>query len=297
MKPPEFRYVAARSIDEAIAALAKEGADAKVLAGGQSLAPMMNLRLAHPSLLVDVNRIPGLSEIRAEGGAVKIGALARHRAIETSPLVRERHPLLAAAATEVGHLAIRNRGTFGGSLAHNDPAAEFPMIALLLDATITVKGPNGPRRIAAKDFFVSIFTCSLEEAEIVTEVEIPDLPARTAWGFEELSRRPGDFAIAAVGATVTMKNGTCESARIAMAGVGPKPLRSPGAEKLLAGRTLDDDAVAKAAAAVRDDSDPTSDLQGSADYRRHVVEVLAARALRSACRRVGVASGASHGGA
>ena len=290
MKPPEFRYLAARSIDEAIAALAKEGADAKVLAGGQSLTPMMNFRLARPSLLVDLNRIPGLGEIRADRGGLKIGALVRHRAVETSPVVRERQPLLAAAATQVGHLAIRNRGTFGGSIAHNDPAAEFPMAALLLDAKITAKGPSGARTIAAKDFFVSMFTCALAAAEIVTEVEIPDLAASTGWGFEELSRRPGDFAIAAVCATVTVEDGICKAARIAMAGVGPKPLRAVRAEQVLAGAKLDDDVVAKAAAAARDDCDPTGDIQGSADYRRHLVETLAARALHTAWERSRVRS-------
>ena len=285
MKPPEFRYLAARSIDEAIEALAKEGADAKVLAGGQSLTPMLNFRLAHPSLLVDINRIPGLGEIRAEKGELKIGALTRHRAVETSPVVRERQPLLAAAATQVGHLAIRNRGTFGGSLAHNDPAAEFPMAALLLDAKITAKGKKGQRTIAAKDFFVTFLTSSLEDGEIVTEVEIPDLPAKTGWAFEELSRRPGDFALAAVCAVVTMKNGSCESARIAMAGVGPTARRASGAEKILAGQKLGDDVFGKAAAAAREDCDPTNDVHASADFRRHLVEVLTERALRTACER------------
>ena len=285
MKPPEFRYVAARTVDEAIEALAKEGSDAKILAGGQSLTPMLNFRLAHPSLLVDINRIAGLDEIRPEKGGLKIGALVRHRAVEMSSVVRERQPLLAAVATQVGHLAIRNRGTFGGSIAHNDPAAEFPMAALLLDAKITSKGKKGGRTIAAKDFFVTYLTTSLEDGEIVTEVEIPDLAAKTGWGFEELSRRPGDFAIAAVCATVTMKNGSCEAARIAMAGVGSKALRAPGAEKILAGQKLGDDVLKKAAAAARDDCDPTNDVHASADFRRHLVEVLTERALHTACER------------
>lgn len=285
MKPPEFRYVAARSIDEAIAALAKHDGDAKVLAGGQSLTPMLNFRLVHPSVLVDINRIPGLDGIQGGKGGLKIGALTRHRAIEVSPLVRERQPVLATAAAQVGHLAIRNRGTFGGSLAHNDPAAEFPMVALLLDAKITAKGASGERTIDAKDFFVSYLTSSLKEGEIVTAVEIPDLPPKTGWGFEELSRRLGDFAIAAVCTTVTLKEGKCASARISMAGVGPKALRGSSAEKILVGQKIDDEVLKKAAAAARNDCDPTNDLHASADFRRHLVGVLTERALRAACQR------------
>lgn len=285
MKPPEFRYVAARSVDEAIAALAKHDGDAKVLAGGQSLTPMMNFRLARPSTLVDINRVPGLDGIQGGKGGLKIGALTRHRAIEVSPLVRERQPVLAAAAAQVGHLAIRNRGTFGGSLAHNDPAAEFPMVALLLDAKITAKGASGERTIDAKDFFVGYLTSSLKEGEIVTAVEIADLPPNTGWGFEELSRRPGDFAIAAVCATVTLKGGQCASARVSMAGVGPKALRGSSAEKILTGQKIDDELLKNAAVAARNDCDPTNDIHASADFRRHLVGVLTERALRAACQR------------
>ena len=287
MKPPEFRYVAARSLDEAVAELKKHGGDAKVLAGGQSLAPMLNFRLVHPTALVDINRIKGLDGIQAAKGGLKIGALTRHRAIEVSPVVREHQPLLAAAASNVGHLAIRNRGTFGGSIAHNDPAAEFPMVALLLDAKIRAKGASGERTIDVKDFLVSFLTNSLKEGEIVTEIEIPDLPQNTGWGFEELSRRPGDFALAAVCAAVTLKDGKCAGARISMAGVGPKALRAASAEKILAGQKIGDDVLKKAAAAARDDADPSNDVHASADFRRHLVEVLTERALRAACERAG----------
>jgi CO/xanthine dehydrogenase FAD-binding subunit len=287
MKPPEFRYLAARSIDEAVAALAKQDGDAKVLAGGQSLTPMLNFRLVNPSLLVDINRIQGLDGIHASKDGLKIGALTRHRAIEASSIIRERQPLLAAAAAQVGHLAIRNRGTFGGSIAHNDPAAEFPMVALLLDAKIKAKGATGERSIAAKDFFVSYLATSLNEGEIVTEVEVPDLPAGTGWGFEELSRRLGDFAIAAVCAAVTLMDGQCSAARISMAGVGPKALRATSAEKILAGQKIGDELLNEAAAAARGDADPTNDVHASADFRRHLVEVLTKRALRAACERAG----------
>jgi carbon-monoxide dehydrogenase medium subunit len=285
MKPPAFRYVAARSIDEAIDVLAKNDGEAKVLAGGQSLTPMLNFRLARPEVLVDINRVPGLDAIEKSKTGLTIGALTRHRMIETSPLVRERQPLLAAAAKQVGHLAIRNRGTFGGSLAHNDPAAEFPMVALLLDARITAKGRSGERTIDAKDFFVGLLTSSLKPEEIVTSVEIPDLPRGTGWGFEELSRRPGDFAIAAVCVAVTLQSGTCSAARISMAGVGSTAVRASNAEKMLAGRKIDDALLKKVAAAAQGDCDPNGDVHASADFRRHLVGILAERALRSALDR------------
>lgn len=285
MKPPEFDYLAARTLDEAIAQLVKHDGDAKILAGGQSLTPMLNFRLLHPKMLVDINRIPGLEGIQAQKGGLKIGALTRHRAIEMSREVAERQPVLAAAAKQVGHLAIRNRGTFGGSIAHNDPAAEFPMIAMLLDATVKVKGPGGVRSITAKELFVSYLSTSLRDGEILTEVEIPDLPANTGWGFEELSRRLGDFAIAAVCATVTVKDQKCTGARIAMAGVGPTPIRSAAAESKLQGQKLTEDVIKAAAEAASGDSDPNNDVHASADFRRHLVGVLTGRALKSAWQR------------
>jgi carbon-monoxide dehydrogenase medium subunit len=237
--------------------------------------------------LVDINRIKGLDGIQAGKGGLRIGALTRHHAIEVSSVVRERQPLLAAAAAQVGHLAIRNRGTFGGSIAHNDPAAEFPMVALLLDAKIKAKGASGERSIDAKAFLGSFLANSLKEDEIVTEIEIPDLPQNTGWGFEELSRRHGDFALAAICAAVTLKDGKCAGARISMAGVGPKALRAASAEKILAGQKISDEVLKKAAAAARDDADPSNDVHASADFRRHLVEVLTERALRAACERAG----------
>ena len=286
MKPPPFDYARAESVDEAVALLARHDGGAKLLAGGQSLVPMLNFRLVHPSLLVDVNRIPGLAAIEEGDGALRIGALARHRQLEVSAAVARRFPVLRAAVRHVAHLAIRNRGTLGGSLAHADPAAELPMMALLLDATMEVSGPAGPRRIAAGEFFRSALATALGDAEMLVRIELPFLPAATGWGFEEVARRAGDFALAAAAATLTPgADGNVAEARIAVMGAHDTPLRVPAAEALLAGEPPDGEAVRAAARAARDAVEPYDDLHASADLRRHLVEVLARRALEAAARR------------
>ena len=286
MKPPPFDYARAESVDEAVALLARHDGGAKLLAGGQSLVPMLNFRLVHPSLLVDVNRIPGLAAIEERTGALRIGALARHRQLEVSAAVAERFPVLRAAVRHVAHLAIRNRGTLGGSLAHADPAAELPMMALLLDATMEVSGPAGPRRIAAGEFFHSALATALGDAEMLVRVELPFLPAGTGWGFEEVARRAGDFALAAAAATLTLgADGNVAEARLAVMGAHDTPIRVPAAEALLAGEPPDREAAEAAARAARDAVEPYDDLHASADLRRHLVEVLARRALEAAGRR------------
>ena len=285
MKPPAFDYFVARSVDEAVAQLNKRGGGAKILAGGQSLTPMMNFRLVHPEALVDINRVSALDFITPQNGGLRIGALTRHRTIETSAAVREKLPVLAAAALEVGHLAIRNRGTFGGSLAHADPAAEFPMVALALDATITTKTARGGRTIKAKDFFVSYLQSAVEDGEVVTEVTLPWLPPHTGWGFEELCRRPGDFALTAVCALVTLDGKKVKEARIAMGGVGATALRAPAAEALLKGQPLNEDTLKRAGEKAAEASDPSNDVHASADFRRHLVSVLTRRALQAAEKR------------
>ncbi len=285
MKPPPFDYARADSVDEAVSILARHDGGAKLLAGGQSLVPMLNLRLVNPALVVDVNRIPGLSGIDEEDGVLAFGALTRHRQIEVSETVRERFPVLRAAIRHVAHLAIRNRGTLGGSLAHADPAAELPMMALLLDATIETSGPAGPRRLAARDFFRSALATALEDAEMLTRVELPFLPPGTGWGFEEVARRAGDFALAAAAATLTLAGGRVAQARLAIMGAHDTPLRIDAAETLLAGAPLRGEAVQAAARAARDAVEPHDDLHASADLRRHLVEVLARRALESAGTR------------
>ena len=285
MKPPAFDYFVARSVDEAVAQLNKRGGGAKILAGGQSLTPMMNFRLVHPEALVDINRVSALDFITPQNGGLRIGALTRHRTIETSAVVREKLPVLAAAAAEVGHLAIRNRGTFGGSLAHADPAAEFPMVALALDATITTKTARGGRTIKAKDFFVSYLQSAVEDGEVVTEVTLPWLPPHTGWGFEELCRRPGDFALTAVCALVTLDGKKVKEARIAMGGVGATALRAPAAEALLKDQPLNEDTLKRAGEKAAEAADPSNDVHASADFRRHLVSVLTRRALQAAEKR------------
>jgi carbon-monoxide dehydrogenase medium subunit len=285
MKPPAFEYVAARTIDEAVAQLNKHGDGAKIIAGGQSLTPMLNFRLVHPEILVDINRIPGLDQISPQNGGFRIGALTRHRAIETSRAIGEKLPVMLAAASQVGHLAIRNRGTFGGSLVHADPAAEWPVVVLALDGTITTKSAKGGRTIKARDFFVSYLQSAVEDGEIVTEVMLPGVPPGMGWGFEELCRRPGDFAIAAVCALVTLDAGKVKDARISMGGVGPTALRAPDAEALLKGQAITDDLLERVGEKAAEASDPSNDVHASADFRRHLVGVLTKRALKAAAQR------------
>jgi CO/xanthine dehydrogenase FAD-binding subunit len=287
MKPPVFDYVAPASIEAAVAALAEAGGEAKVLAGGQSLMPMLNFRLLRPSILVDINRVAGLSFITETADSIRIGALTRHFALETSPLIAEHFPVLSAAMMHVAHLAIRNRGTIGGSLSHADPAAELPMMALLLDAELRVAAVSGTRTVAARDFFLDTMTVDLDAAELLTEIVLPKLPPQTGWGFEEVARRHGDFALAAVATTLTLSGGKIAQARLALTGVGATVLRAGEAERILIGKSFDGDARARAIAAVRDAIEPETDLHASSDYRRHLAGVLAGRALAAAWRRAG----------
>lgn len=278
MKPAAFDYLRPASVDEAVAQLALHGSEAKILAGGQSLVPLLNFRIVRPSVLIDINRLTGLDFVEAEGDDLRIGALTRHHTLETSPLVRQRFPVLAAAMQHVAHLAIRNRGTLGGSLAHADAAAELPMMALLLDAEIrTSRGGH-----AAADFFLGPLTTALAEDELVTEILLPALPPKTGWGFEEFAMRHGDFALAAIVATLTAANGKISKARLAAMGVGATPLRLRGAEAALVGQSFAPKLVAEAAQLARAEVAPLSDLRASADYRRHLVAALTERALTAA---------------
>jgi CO/xanthine dehydrogenase FAD-binding subunit len=284
MKPPAFDYIAADSIAMAVAALAAAGDDAKIIAGGQSLVPMLNFRMLRPSTLVDINRIAGLDVIEETSVAIRIGALTRHYQLETSPLVARHLPVLSCAMTHVAHLAIRNRGTIGGSLAHADPAAELPMMALLLDAELRVASASGERKVAARDFFLGALTVDLASGEIISGIVLPKLPPRTGWGFAEVARRHGDFALAAVAATLTVSGGAIEQARIALTGVGPTALRATEAEGLLIGHALEPDLTNRVIEAVRATIEPETDLHASSDYRRHLAGVLTGRALAAAWR-------------
>ncbi len=284
MKPAAFEYIVADSVEMAVASLAQAG-DAKIIAGGQSLVPMLNFRLLRPSVLVDINRIPNLAYVREDGGVVRIGALTRHHQLETSPVIARHFPVLTEAMAHVAHLAIRNRGTIGGSLSHADPAAELPMMALLLDAELRVVSASGARAVAARDFFRDALSVDLAEDEIVTEVVLPKLPPNTGWGFAEVARRSGDFALAAVAATLTLSDGKIARARVAMTGVAPTARRVTEAERLLIGQRLDDGVDSDVIEAVRAATEPPTDLHASAEYRRHLVGVLAGRALAAAWGR------------
>jgi CO/xanthine dehydrogenase FAD-binding subunit len=287
MKPAAFEYVVADSVEGAVAALAEAAGEAKILAGGQSLVPMLNFRLLRPAVLVDINRIPGLAFIDDVGHAIRIGALTRHFQLETSPLIASHFPVLSCAMTHVAHLAIRNRGTIGGSLSHADPAAELPLIALLLDAELQLAARKGGRRVAAHNFFRDALTVDLADDELLTEIVLPKLPVATGWGFEEVARRSGDFALAAVAVTLTVAGGAVKEARIALTGVGPTPLRVTDAEALLAGAAVESTLTARVIEAVRAVIEPETDLHASSDYRRHLAGVLTGRALNAAWKRSG----------
>ena len=287
MKPAAFEYVVANSIEQAVAALAQAGGDAKILAGGQSLVPMLNFRLLRPAILVDINRIPGLAFIEDAGDAVKIGALTRHHQIETSPVIAKHFPVLSCAMTHVAHLAIRNRGTIGGSLSHADPAAELPMMALLLDAELHIVSAKGMRTRKARGFFRDALIVDLAEDELLTEIHVPKLPPQTGWGFDEVARRAGDFALAAVAATVSVSGGAMKEARIALTGVGQTPVRASEAEALLVGQKLEAKLMARVIEAVRAAIKPETDLHASSDYRRQLAGTLVGRALAAALQRAG----------
>ena len=282
MKPPLFEYHRAGSVDEVVALLGEYADEAKVLAGGQSLVPLLSLRLACPAHLLDINRVAALSSIE-NGNGLTVGAMVRHRAIERSDVVRTANPLLAHAVRFIGHSAIRNRGTVGGSIAHADPAAELPAILLALDGEVEARSTRGTRTIPAPAFFEGFLTTSLEPDELLTAVRVPALLAGTGWSFQEFSRRSGDFAIVGVAATVRLDgNGKVADARLAFSGVDQVPVRATTAESVLTGATPSDDLWKSAAHAAASPLEPASDIHGSAAYRKHLAAVLAERALREA---------------
>lgn len=287
MKPVPFGYVAASSAEEAVALLAKHGDDAMILAGGQSLLPLLNLRLARPSVLVDVSGIAELDYIVESDGAIEIGAVTRKRTVEYSPLVRERHPLLHTATCLIGHAPIRSRGTVGGSLAQADPAAEYPALAVALGATLRVRGAGATRTIAADDFFQGFLATALAPGEILAAVRWPLLPSRSGWSCLEFARRPGDFALAGVVASVSLdESGRYSDVRLVPFGVGPRPLRARAAEAALAGERPGESLHLRAAErAIAELEAPQSDAHASSEYRAHLTRVLIQRALAEAAAR------------
>jgi carbon-monoxide dehydrogenase medium subunit len=279
MIPAAFDYVVPRTVPEAIAELVKHGQEAKVLAGGHSLIPLMKLRLATPSFLVDIGRINNLSYIREEDGHIAIGALTTHHDIEFSELLRTKLPLLSSAASQIGDPQVRNRGTIGGASSHADPFGDFPACLLALDAEFNVAGPRGERRIPARDFFVDTFTSALEPSEVLREIRIATPPAGSRGTYLKFSRRSQDWAIVAVAAQVTLGGHDVANIAIGLTGMGPKPLRAAAVEKALRGKGAHDEDIRNASEHAADGTDPPQDLNGSPDYRRHLVQVLTRRAL------------------
>jgi CO/xanthine dehydrogenase FAD-binding subunit len=286
VKPPPFDYQAPDTLEEALDALAEYGYDAKILAGGQSLIPVLNFRLAQPAVLVDVNRIDGLERIEVEEGRLRFGALVRQAALERDPQVAHHDPLLAEIVPWVAHPQIRNRGTLGGSLAHADPAAELPVWALARDARLKLERRGGERWVDAAEFYVGLMTTVLEPQEMVTEIEVPALAAGAGWAFEEFARRHGDYALMGVSALVELEGGRCRSARLVYLSAGEVPRPAPEACRLLESEGWSEAAIERAAThAAETEIDPSPDIHASVAFKRHLAVVLTRRALRRAGAR------------
>lgn len=282
MKPPAFEYVLPESLEAALSIMAEHGDDAKILAGGQSLIPAMNYRLAQPTLLVDINGLEELSYIQSNGdGVIKIGAMTRHRTLEHDPTIAERAPLLFETMPHISHPQIRNRGTMGGSLVHADPAAELPVIAIATEAMLRVKSSDGEREIPAEDFFLGIFMADMEPEEILLEVTLPPMPSNTGWSFMEIARRAGDYAMMGLAAVVTAsEDGVCSAAKLVYLNAGDGPTVAIEAARMLVGEKRDEglfEAVAEKAAG--EEIDPFGSLHASIDFQRHLARVLTMRAL------------------
>src|SRR5216117_3344270 len=291
MKPAPFDYFTPATVHEALALLAEHGDEAKPLAGGQSLIPAMNFRLARPAVLVDLNGISALAYVRAESGGVAVGAMTRQRTVERSDVVARAAPLLAEAMPSIAHPQIRNRGTVGGSIAHADPSAELPAVTLALDARFRAKSSTGERSIPAADFFKGMLETALAPGELLIEIALPPLPARSGTAFLEVARRHGDYALVGVAGLVTLDpRGRCQSARIACLSVGDGPVLLSEAGKMLADQSPSEELLRAAAdAAATRDIDPPSDIHASAAYRRQLARVLTRRALARAFERAGSA--------
>jgi carbon-monoxide dehydrogenase medium subunit len=287
MIPPSFEYLRPKTIPEAIAMLQQHGDAAKILSGGQSLIPMMKLRLARPSILIDINRISGLSHVKEEDGYLKIGGLTREAELEASPLVRSKYPILADTTHVIADPQVRNLSTVGGNLAHGDPANDHPATMIALGARVVANGPKGERVIPIEKFFLSLFTTALEPDEILTEIRVPIPPARSAGAYLKLERKVGDFATAAVAVQMTFdEQGACQKVGIGLTNVGATPVKAQKAEQFLLGKKLDDDAISQAAQLAADEAQPSADLRGPVEYKKGLVKELAKRALQLTRERV-----------
>ncbi len=282
MKPAAFDYVRPASLIEALQALARHGTEGRILAGGQSLVPMMNLRLLKPGTLIDINRVPGLNGIRVDAAELVIGALARHADLLASPLVAKHCPLMAEAYPSVAHGPIRNRGTLAGNISHADPASEMPAVLAACNATIVAANATGTRKISAEAFFTGPLTTALKTGEMVTEIRIPAAPANQGWSWQEEANRQGDFVMAGVGVTLTIAGGKCTQASVAVAGMQRGGVRLVNVEKQLVGQAIDDARIAASAKLARESVEPGDSYHADPTFRRELVQVLVARALRAA---------------
>jgi aerobic carbon-monoxide dehydrogenase medium subunit len=283
MIPASFEYYAPTTVEEAVALLQQLGPEAKIISGGMSLIPLMRLRLAAPRHLIDINRIAGLAEIQEADGFLRIGALTRESEIERSDLVRARYPILAQTAAVIGDPLVRNRATVGGNLAHADPANDHPATMLALAAEVVATGPTGERRIPITSFFTGFFATALEPDELLTEIRIPIPPRHSGGAYVKLERKVGDFATAGVAAQLTLSgDDVCEQVRIGLTNVGSMPIEAGQAEEVMRGKRIEPEVVKQAAQLAAEASDPSTDLRGSAEYKRDLVRVLTVRALHRA---------------
>lgn len=288
MIPPAFEYLRPKTIPEAIALLEQHPDEAKILSGGQSLIPMMKLRIARPGYLVDINRIAGLSYIKEEGGFLKIGGLTREAELEASPLIRSKYPILLDTAHVIADPQVRNLATVAGNLAHGDPANDHPATMVALGAQVVATGSGGERIIPIEEFFLSLFTTALQPSEILTEIRVPMPPSRSGGAYFKLERKVGDFATAAVAAQVTLDaSGAVQKVGIGLTNVGPTPIKARKAEDFLRGKKLEEANIRQAAQLAGDESQPSSDLRGPAEYKTGLVKELAKRALTRAAERAG----------
>ncbi len=298
MKPAAFEYVRPRAVEEALATKSRHGEDARFLAGGQSLMPAMNFRLAQPAVLIDLNEIAGLGFIDAAPAGLRIGAMTRYRALERDAAVARAQPLLREALPHVAHPQIRNRGTLGGNLANADPASELPAIALALRARLRARSLRGERLISADDFFQGALSTALAPDEMLLDIELPDLPPRAGCAFLEVARRRGDFALMGVAAVVVLgDDGACGEARLARCGAGDRPVDAKEAAASLAGGRIGEAEIARAADLVQRAIDPLGNVHASKGYQRHLASVLTRRALKTAAERARSAAGVSDHGA
>jgi aerobic carbon-monoxide dehydrogenase medium subunit len=286
MIPQSFEYFRPQSVSEAIALLQEHGEVAKILSGGQSLIPMMKIRLARPECLIDINRLAGLHYIKEEAGFLKIGGLTREADLETSSLIRSKYLIILDTAASIADPQVRNMATVGGNLAHGDPANDHPATMLALEAEIVATGQRGDRIIPIKDFFLSVFTTALEHSEILTEIRIPIPPPGSGGAYFKLERKVGDFATVGVAAQVTVDGaGVCRRAGIGLTNVGPTPIKATRAEGFLVGKTMDKQQIDQAAQLAAEEAQPSSDLRGPAEYKVSMVRELTKRALVRACER------------